>query len=249
MKRSRDRPGGPPTPRPGRREGDRPERRRLLRIYRLLRDLRGPQGWWPGETPFEMAVGAVLTQNTAWVNVERAIANLRAAGALEPHALLALPPERLALLLRPAGYFNVKARRLRALVEFLVRETGGEVAALAAREPAELRLRLLEVPGVGRETADSILLYALGRPVFVVDAYTRRIFGRLGLLDGGADYDRIRGLFERALPREEALFNDYHAQLVAHGKETCRPRPRCGECVLRRICAFGRSEGGGQPGG
>ncbi len=217
----------------------------LMEVYRRLLAARGHQGWWPGDGPFEVVVGAVLTQNTAWTNVERAIANLRAAGVLDPHRLAAIGHDALATLLRPAGYFNVKAHRLRAVNEFLLREAGGDVTALGSDHDTEaLRARLLRVPGVGRETADSILLYALGRPVFVVDAYTRRVFGRMGLLAPETDYDVIRAFFETRLPPDADLFNDYHAQVVIHGKETCRPRPRCGECAIRDLCALGTAGSG-----
>ena len=205
-------------------------------VYDRLLALRGPQHWWPGETPFEVAVGAVLTQNTSWTGVERAIAGLKVAGALAPGPLLALPHETLAALIRPAGCFNVKARRLRALVRFLVDEVGGDPTRLATGGLAVRRAQLLAVPGVGRETADSILLYAAGRPIFVVDAYTRRLFGRLGAVDPTADYDRLRAAIEGALPRDAALFNDFHAQIVAHGKDPCRPRPRCDDCILAARC-------------
>ncbi|MEW5892838.1 MAG: endonuclease III domain-containing protein [Pseudomonadota bacterium] len=209
-----------------------------LRPYRTLLAHYGPQHWWPGETPFEVMVGAVLTQNTAWSNVEKAIANLRRARALSCGAILKRSETELAQLIRPAGYFNVKARRLKHLCAFL--EAQG-----VARQPerlrdtgtlAELRHRLLAVHGVGEETADSILLYALNLPSFVVDAYTRRIFGRLGLIAGDETYHRIQAAFEAALPREVALYNEYHALIVQLGKSACRPRPRCGECPLRRFC-------------
>jgi endonuclease-3 related protein len=204
--------------------------------YRRLFGERGHQHWWPGETPFEVVVGAILTQNTAWTNVERAIAALKAAGALDPASILALPQERLAALIRPAGYYNVKARRLREVVRFVVDEAGGRIESLAGRDPAALRASLLAIPGVGRETADSILLYAIGVPSFVVDAYTRRIFGRIGVVDPDADYDAIRAAFEAALPRDAPLFNDYHAQIVAHGKHVCRTVPRCAECGIADLC-------------
>ncbi len=206
--------------------------------YRLLHRRYGPQHWWPGETPFEVMVGAVLTQNTAWGNVEKAIANLRASGALDARALLALPDAELAERIRPAGYFNVKARRLKSLCGFLLEEgVAAQPARLRERAPLpELRRRLLAVHGVGEETADSILLYALGLPVFVVDAYTRRIFGRLGLLEGRETYAAIRRAFEEHLPADAALFNEYHALVVQLGKAVCRPRPRCGECPLAAIC-------------
>jgi endonuclease-3 related protein len=208
----------------------------LPEVFRRLLARHGPQRWWPGETPFEVAVGAVLTQNTAWTNVEKAIATLKGAGALDPGSILALSHERLAAMLRPAGYFNVKARRLASLVRFLVDEAGGDPTRLATGDLARTRQRLLEVPGVGRETADSILLYAAGRPIFVVDAYTRRVFGRIGVVDPLADYDEIRAAFEGVLPPDAAMFNEYHALIVAHGKGTCRKRPRCGECELVDLC-------------
>jgi endonuclease-3 related protein len=206
----------------------------LLEIYRRLDDAWGPQHWWPGESKLEIMVGAVLTQNTAWSNVERAIANLKAAGALSLEALLALPLDELAALIRPAGYFNVKARRLRALLEWV--SAAGGVEALSGWTDEKLRSGLLGVHGVGPETADDILLYAFGRPVFVIDAYTRRILGRLGLIDPSMGYEHLRALIEAELGPDVPLFNQYHALLVAHGKEICRPRPRCAACVLREAC-------------
>ncbi|HKJ70617.1 MAG TPA: endonuclease III domain-containing protein [Gammaproteobacteria bacterium] len=201
----------------------------------------GHQRWWPADTPFEVAVGAVLTQNTAWTNVERAIANLREAGCLDPDALHAMDPGDLGALIRPAGYFNVKAQRLQALCAFLLDKADGALENLADRETFQLRDDLLEVKGVGEETADSILLYALDRPVFVVDAYTRRIFERLGLLDPGLGYGAIQAAFEAALPRDRALFNEYHALIVALGKDYCKPRPRCAPCPLQPVCPAARA--------
>lgn len=206
--------------------------------YRLLLAHFGPQRWWPGETPFEVMVGAVLTQNTAWANVEKAIGNLRAAAALDCRVILEMPEAELAQRLRPAGYFNVKARRLRAFCAFLdkrnVLETPEQLRGQG--DLPDLRKALLAVHGIGEETADSILLYALGLPVFVVDAYTRRIFQRLGLLKGDESYGGIQGLFQAHLPRDVGLYNEYHALIVRHGKDICRPRPRCSLCPLNRIC-------------
>jgi endonuclease-3 related protein len=198
----------------------------------------GAQHWWPGDTAFEIMVGAVLTQNTAWRNVEAAIARLKAAGRLAPAAMLALPEAELAGLIRAAGYFNVKARRLRALCAFLV-DAG--VAAVpeglaTTAAPDALRRQLLAVHGVGEETADSILLYALGLPSFVVDAYTRRIFSRLGRLRGDETYAAIQAEFVRHLPRDAVLYNEYHALIVRLGKDFCRPRPRCADCPLVSDC-------------
>lgn len=213
-----------------------------LAPYRLLLAAYGPQHWWPGDTPFEVMVGAVLTQNTAWGNVERAIERLRAAGLLSVEAILGLPDGELAELIRPAGYYNVKARRLKALCAFLagqgVAEAPQQLRALAPL--AELRRRLLAVHGVGEETADSILLYALDLPIFVVDAYTRRIFSRLGLLSGQESYGQIQQAFQAHLPADVALYNEYHALIVHLGKSVCRPRPRCGECPLQGLCAHPR---------
>ncbi len=222
----------------------------LRRAYSRMRRRFGHQGWWPGETPFEVCVGAVLTQNTNWGNVERAIANLKAAGVLEPRRLYALPPARLAGLIRPAGYFNVKARRLRAFLQTLVEEFDGDLRRLLGGPLEEARARLLSIHGIGAETADSMLLYAGARLTFVVDAYTRRIFARHGWCPPGADYEAVRALCQRALnhlppARRLDYWQDYHAQLVAVGKDFCRPRqPRCAACPLRPLLPVGGPLGG-----
>jgi len=209
--------------------------KRLWEIYDRLLGAYGPQGWWPGETPFEVMVGALLTQATAWRNVERAIARLKAAGVLSPQALAALPQQKLEELIRPAGYFRQKARRLKALVDLILSQGG--VEGLLSLPPEELREKLLAVPGIGPETADSILLYAAGHPAFVVDAYTVRILRRLGLLaDEAAPYGKVQELFEKNLPRDAALYGEYHALLVRHAKEHCRARPRCAGCPLSDLC-------------
>jgi endonuclease-3 related protein len=205
-------------------------------VYRTLYDAWGHAGWWPGEGPLEVCVGAVLVQNTAWSNAERALAALRSSGLLAFEALRAVPEARLADVIRPSGCYNVKARRLKALVAFLDREYGGRLGDMAREAPAALRAKLLAVPGIGKETADAITLYAAGLPVFVIDAYTRRAFTRLGLLRGDEDYDAIASVFTRALPRDAALFNDYHAQVVRLGKECCRTRPSCASCPLDAAC-------------
>ena len=212
-------------------------KRRLLAIYRRLLRHHGHAGWWPGETPFEVCLGAILTQNTSWTNVEKALGVLRARGVLAFAPLRALTARSLAPLLRSSGYFNVKARRVAAFLAFLEREYGGRVESMAREPVLVLRQKLLAVDGIGRETADSIVLYAAGLPIFVVDAYTRRIFSRLGLIRGDEDYDQIRAVFERHLPADPALYNDYHAQIVLLGKDTCRPRPRCEVCPLDDLCA------------
>ena len=209
--------------------------RTLQDFYDALLAAYGPQHWWPGETPTEVAIGAILTQNTSWKNVERAIANLRAAGALDFARLHELDAARIAELIRPAGYFNIKAGRLRNFVDWLFREQGGDLRALARRPLSEAREGLLSVSGIGRETADAILLYALGMATFVVDAYTARVLKRHRLIDGDADYEQIKELMEDALPRDEKLFNEYHALLVAVGKKHCKPTAQCTGCPLERF--------------
>jgi endonuclease-3 related protein len=207
----------------------------LLEIYRRLLSAYGPQGWWPGDSAFEVAVGAILTQATNWKNAARAIANLKRAGALSPEGLWRLPAAEIAELIRPAGYFNQKAKRLRAFLE-LVREHDG-LEGLFSLPIEELRERLLAVPGIGPETADSIVLYAAEKPSFVIDAYTRRILSRLGLIQGDEGYAELKRLFEENLPRDTGLYKEYHALLVRHGKVHCRARPRCGGCPLGDMCS------------
>jgi len=210
----------------------------LRQVHDALLAAFGPQGWWPADGPFEVAVGAVLTQNTAWRNVERAISDLREAELLSPRAMIDAPHGALAAAIRPSGYFNVKARRLKALCRHWLDLGGAD--GLAARDTDDLRRGLLTVTGVGPETADDIVLYAFDRPVFVIDAYTRRILSRLGIIDGDEGYDDLRGRIESRLGSDTALFNEYHALLVRLGKDICRPAPRCGECPLENICPVGR---------
>lgn len=208
----------------------------LAEIYRRLDDAYGDQRWWPGDSPFEIAVGAILTQNTAWANVERAIDNLRKAGLLNAEELAVLAPSAVAPLIKPAGYYNVKARRLRSFLDFLAEECGGDVEALRRLGLAAAREKLLAVRGVGPETADSILLYACGLPTFVVDAYTHRVLLRHGLAEEAATYDEVKEIFEANLEAEAARFNQYHALLVKVGRERCRRRePRCAGCPLAGI--------------
>jgi len=192
----------------------------------------GPQHWWPARTRTEVIVGAILTQNTAWRNVERAIDNLRDADALDWRKLDELPIEQLAELIRPSGTFNVKARRLKAFVDWFVDRFDGDLDAMFATDVYSLREELLSVSGIGRETADAILLYAGELPVFVVDAYTARILYRHNLIDDSADYEEIRDLFESHLPDDVPMFNEYHALLVQVGKKHCKPRAKCEGCPL-----------------
>ncbi len=212
---------------------------RLREVFDSLYGFHGPQHWWPAQSPFEVMVGAVLTQNTAWTNVERALERLTARIPLHPQAILDLPLDELARLLQPSGYFNVKARRLRVFCEGFVAQGGMD--RLAALETGELRRRLLAMVGIGPETADDMLLYAFARPVFVVDAYTRRVFARLGLLAGHEGYETIRAEFEFALGPEVPLYNEYHALIVRHGKDVCRTRPRCPECALKPDCPVAKA--------
>jgi endonuclease-3 related protein len=204
----------------------------LLKIYRILLKAFGPQHWWPGETPLEIIVGAILTQNTNWTNVEKAIANLKSSGLLDARALKRVPVEKLAPLIRPAGYFNIKARRLKNFFDWLAANYEGDLERMFKRATSALREELLEVRGIGPETADSILLYAGQKVSFVVDAYTYRIFFRHQLVPTETTYDEVKEFFESNLPREVALYNEYHALLVALGKNYCKPRPLCAECPL-----------------
>lgn len=230
----------------------------LRQAYALMQAHFGHQHWWPAETPFEVCVGAILTQNTAWANVERAITNLKQAAPLTPHALLQLAPERLAQLIRPAGYFNIKTRRLRAFLEVLVHQYGGHLERLFAGDTATVRARLLAIYGIGRETADSMLLYAGGHLSFVVDAYTKRIFlrhdwwhpprrhHRGSKTQTAEEYESLKALCESALNHVPAmervdLWQDYHAQLVMVGKHYCTSRePRCEQCPLRQLLPQGK---------
>lgn len=211
-------------------------RKRLDTVYRRLFACFGSQHWWPARTPLEVAVGAVLTQNTSWRNVERAIGNLRRAKALSFRGLRNLPQDRLAALIRPAGYYNIKAARLASLMEFFAGEYGGELRRARSTATGELRAGLLAVNGIGPETADSILLYAFNRPVFVVDAYTRRFALRHGLINGGEDYTAVQKLFMHNLKCDVKLFNEYHALIVRLNKDFCRKNdPLCGNCPLKGI--------------
>ncbi len=209
---------------------------RLQAIYQSLYDHFGPQHWWPGDTPLEILVGAVLTQNTNWGNVSRAIDNLRQGNVLSLEALLALPADQLAAMIRPCGYYNLKAQRLRNLLAVLeegVADTGS-LDDFFSQDLSYVREKLLSVKGVGPETADSILLYAAAKPIFVVDAYTYRFLSRHGLVAEETSYGEMQELFMAALSAEEGLYNEYHALLVCLGKEFCKKKnPRCEKCPLQ----------------
>lgn len=212
----------------------------MLQVYRRLFDAFGPQHWWPGETPFEVLVGAVLTQNTNWQNVVRAIDNLRTADLLDPQALYNVPLEELEELLQPAGYFRVKARRLRNLLQFLLERYDGSLKKMFRGDMAELRKELLAVSGIGPETADSILLYAGNLPTFVVDAYTHRVLARHGWIDFEADYHQIQDYLVSSLPQEPQLYNEFHALFVHLGKHFCKKSgPKCRECPLFELLPEG----------
>lgn len=223
--------------------------KKFLEIYKALNTAYGDRGWWPvsaGGSPkpryaggprndrqrFEVAVGAVLTQNTGWKNAEAAIVNLNRENLLNPDDLSEMPEKRIARIIRPAGYYNQKARRLKLMAHFFREET------------AISRNALLELKGIGPETADSIMLYAFDEPVFVIDSYTRRIFGRLGMIDPGLSYEELRRKFEASLPRKTGLYKQFHALIVEHAKRMCRSRPICGGCTIADTCRTAAVKGG-----
>ncbi len=208
-------------------------------VFQRLFSAYGPQHWWPGETPFEIIVGAILTQNTNWSNVAKAIDNLREEGLLEPAALHHLPAEELAELIRPAGYYRLKAARLKNLLDLLFERFEGSLEQMLSAPLDELRELLLGVNGIGSETADSILLYAGGYPTFVVDTYTHRVFKRHGWIEDEADYHALKDYLESGLERSAPLYNEYHALLVKVGKEHCGTKPRCEGCPLEALLPCG----------
>lgn len=217
-----------------------PVARLLTEVYERLFQEYGPQHWWPGDTPFEVVAGAILTQNSAWSNAEKALDNLKAAGALEPQAIRDMRQERLARLLRPSGYFNSKATKLKAVVEWL-RCIDDDFARLGEWEAKALRAELLGVHGIGPETADVLVLYVAGLPSFVIDAYTMRILERLAIEVLHPTYEGYQRLFEENLPLDVRLYNEFHALLDVHAASTCRKRePRCAECCLLEVCRYGR---------
>jgi endonuclease-3 related protein len=224
-------------------------RETLLDIYDRLWRHFGPQHWWPGDTPLEIIVGAILTQSTNWGNVARAIDNLKRAQALSLPVLAALPDDTLAALIRPSGYYHAKTLKLRAFVDLVMNEYAGDLDRLLALDTTVLRDVLLATHGIGPETADSIILYAAKKPIFVIDAYTRRITSRLGLCPAQGRYQELQDLFTSSLDPDERLFNEYHALFVRLGKTTCTKRtPRCGSCPLLAICPTGRALSDAPPG-
>lgn len=206
---------------------------RLIEMFDLLLKSFGPQNWWPADTALEMMVGAVLTQNTNWKNVERAIKNLKEKKLLSIDALYSLPANELAQEIRPAGYFNIKAKRIKNMIQFIMEQYGGDISLFLEEETQRLREGLISVNGVGPETADSILLYAVCRPIFVIDTYTHRILSRHGLIEEEAGYYDLQELFTNHLPDDTDLFGEFHALIVKTGKEYCRKNPLCNQCPLR----------------
>lgn len=208
-----------------------------MKIFTRLYKYYGPQGWWPARTRFEIITGAILTQNTAWTNVEKAIKNLKKYKLLSPDRIKDLDKSELAGHIRPAGYYNVKSKRLKSFVDFLFSEYGGSLSKIAHRRIDKLRQDLLRVNGIGPETCDSIILYAFGKPVFVVDAYTKRIFSRHAFFKPGAGYEEVQKFFTDRLSEDSALYNEYHALIVRLGKEFCKTKPDCKRCPLEKLGA------------
>ncbi len=212
---------------------------RVRDVYDRLAARYGPRGWWPADGPFEVIVGAILTQRTAWTNVEKALANLKQADALSPANMRALSVDELAELIRPSGFYRGKARKLRAFLDMLAESFEGDLGRMLAAPGDGLRPFLLATHGIGEETADAILLYAARQPFFVVDAYTRRTFSRLGVRPGGDAYSAWQRLFEESLPQDAALYGEYHALIVEHAKGVCRAEPLCDRCALAEVCETG----------
>jgi len=210
----------------------------LKNIYQRLANAYGQQYWWPADEPFEVMVGAILTQSASWRNAEMAITNLKKAGALSSRAIRRLSTPELAQIIRPCGYFNAKAVKLKALVEWLGEQYSDDISSLFSADVKILRKQLLAIHGIGPETADSILLYVVGKPVFVIDAYTRRIINRLGIAIEEESYDSYQRLFKDNLEADTGLFNEYHALLVKLAKDACLIKPICRHCCLKDICRF-----------
>ena len=195
----------------------------------------GPQHWWPADTPFEVMVGAILTQNTSWKNVEKSINRLKEEGVLHPEGMQQLKTQDLASIIRSSGYFRIKAKRLKAYVNFMFEEFGGRIEKMRRIPLKEMRAKLLSVNGIGPETADSILLYGLEKPIFVVDAYTKRVLLNHGMISEKASYEEVQDLFMKNLRSDVKVFNEYHALLVHLGKWVCKKAPKCDICPLRSI--------------
>lgn len=209
----------------------------LKEIFHALFEFYGPQHWWPAESSFEIMIGAILTQNTNWRNVELAICNLKKSDLLEPLTIKNVPISKLRKLIKPAGFYNVKAKRVKTFVQYLIKDYAGNLEKMKRKQTSILRRELLAIKGIGSETCDSILLYALKKPVFVIDAYTRRILMRHNFIDEKDSYREIQTFFERNLKKDVRLFNEYHALLVRLAKEKCKSsKPLCDNCPIGEIC-------------
>ncbi len=206
----------------------------FIEIYNSLSEYYGPTGWWPGDSPFEIAIGAILTQNTAWNNVERAINNLKAQNLLSPEKIVSVERKVLEEAIKPSGYFRQKAERLVIFCNYLLKNYGGKIELMGAKDTESLRKELLSIKGIGEETADDILLYACEHPIFVVDAYTRRIFSRHGLIDGNIKYKEIQEIFHKNVPKDVYTYKEYHGLIVWTGKDFCKKLPRCEKCPLNK---------------
>lgn len=208
---------------------------KLTQMYQILFEHFGHRRWWPGNSPFEVCVGAILTQNTSWKNVEKAITNLKNAGSLNVSILHEMCMDELAILIKPAGYYNIKAKRLKNFITHLVERHQGSLDNMFQADVDELRTELLSINGIGKETADCMILYAANKPIFVIDAYTKRVLERHGIVGQDADYDSMQMIFHRNLKEDVALFNDFHAQFVAVGSRHCRRTPKCVGCPLEKL--------------
>ena len=206
--------------------------KKLLKIYKILLKEYGPQEWWPADSPFEVMVGAVLTQNTNWINVSRAVDNLKKKDLICPHKIAVISKQKLISAIRQSGFYNQKAEYLKGLSRYIIKKYSGDIEEMARVDTTILRNELLAIKGLGPETVDSILLYVLNKPVFVIDAYTRRIFGRHGIKIKESDYSSWQISFESQLPKDRKLFNDYHALIVRLAKEKCRKKPDCQGCPM-----------------
>lgn len=216
----------------------------LRRVYNLLYERYGPQHWWPADSPFEMVLGAILVQSTAWANAAKALAALRKANTLHPTTLARLSEAEIGELVRSSGFYTVKARRVKAFVDHLMERHDGDLNAMLFQDPDTLRSELLTIHGIGEETADCILLYAAGKPRFVVDEYTRRIMGRLGIgPNPRGPYPELQRFFHESLPPDPDTFAEYHALFVALAKDVCRKSPDCPRCVLNQVCEYSSSVG------
>ncbi|ENN95870.1 endonuclease III [Methanocaldococcus villosus KIN24-T80] len=210
----------------------------IYKIYKLLLNHYGYQNWWPAESRYEVVVGVILTQNTSWKNVEKAIKNLKAKNLLDEEKILNISMNELKELIKPAGFYNIKSERLKEITSFIVNNYGSTENMYLSKEPMKvLREKLLNVKGIGKESADSILLYALDRPSFVVDTYTKRLFNRLGILNS-EDYEYIKRIFEENIPKDLKVYKEYHALIVEHCKTVCKKKPKCNKCFLKDICLF-----------